>query len=356
MKTRLFRQAIFDNVLTMMSAAASGQSRSNGHASLVQRVCMSQQRKQRSIFWEYVLPSTTPLCEISACRGQRVHGHPETVLFRREKSARRFGAERNQSLAQRVQAVVQRLSIVERQPSLDPSTTSLAHSTSSSRERRNPERARPTHTGVPHAAIWRRTWHARTPNSILYWVSEKRFSSISSLNVQHFFQGKLGIIFFKLDRKNARQRGEGHCEQCLEVVVDVRCFFMEVVVLAGNMDASFAHTCSRSKSDDLAVILPTIAVTRSKRDALRKVLVSHPENRQELREFLAQFDAPKPSASGSQTVPPIEKHVNSLTMVELKARWELRCTSLDELTQVTTKMPSRICSVQRVIGGHQTRR
>ena len=76
------------------------------------------------------------------------------------------------------------------------------------------------------------------------------------------------------------------------------------------------------KSDGLTVILPTVAVMRSDRDALRKVLACYPQSRQELRKCSAQFDAPKSSASGSKTAPPIEKHGNLLTLVELKAGGE----------------------------------
>ena len=98
---------------------------------------------------------------------------------------------------------------------------------------------------------------------------------------------------------------------------DVRCFFEgSGSALADNMDASLARV-QQIKSDDLAVILLTIAVMRGKLDALRKVLASHPETRQEPRKYLAQFDAPKSSASGFKDgCHPSRKHGNLLTSVE----------------------------------------
>ena len=73
---------------------------------------------------------------------------------------------------------------------------------------------------------------------------------------------------------------------------------MEAGVLADSMGASLAHV-QQIKCDDLAVILPTIAVMRSKRDALRKVLALHWGSRQGSRKYLVQSDAPKFCASGS---------------------------------------------------------
>ena len=74
---------------------------------------------------------------------------------------------------------------------------------------------------------------------------------------------------------------------------------------------------------ELAVIPPTIAVLRSKRNALRKVLASYPEGRQKLRKCLAQFVAPKCPPSDSKTAPPIENRGNPSTLVELNARGEV---------------------------------
>ena len=114
-----------------------------------------------------------------------------------------------------------------------------------------------------------------------------------------------------------------------------RCFFRGKCERAGRQHGRVPAHVQQIKSDGLAVILPTIAVMRSKRDAQRKVWASHPESR--YGSTWAQFDAPKSSACGSKTAPPIEKDGNLLTLVELKARCEecSKCTSLDELKLVT---------------------